>query len=53
MATIKVGISDQDAFTLPDLRARRRLLDRGAAAGLDHSRSATTSASTAARALTA
>ena len=36
MATIKVGISDQDAFTLPDLRARQRLLDRSAAAGLDH-----------------
>ena len=36
MATIKVGISDQDAFTLPDLRARRRLLNRVAAAGLDH-----------------
>ena len=36
MATIKVGISDQDAFTLPDPRVRRRLLDRVAAAGLDH-----------------
>jgi alkanesulfonate monooxygenase SsuD/methylene tetrahydromethanopterin reductase-like flavin-dependent oxidoreductase (luciferase family) len=36
MATIKVGISDQDAFPLPDLGARRRLLDRVAAAGLDH-----------------
>jgi alkanesulfonate monooxygenase SsuD/methylene tetrahydromethanopterin reductase-like flavin-dependent oxidoreductase (luciferase family) len=36
MATIKVGISDQDAFTLPDPRGRRRLLDRVAAAGLDH-----------------
>ncbi len=36
MATIKVGISDQDAFTLPDPRSRRRLLDRVAAAGLDH-----------------
>jgi alkanesulfonate monooxygenase SsuD/methylene tetrahydromethanopterin reductase-like flavin-dependent oxidoreductase (luciferase family) len=36
MATIKVGISDQDAFTLPGPPARRRLLDRVAAAGLDH-----------------
>jgi alkanesulfonate monooxygenase SsuD/methylene tetrahydromethanopterin reductase-like flavin-dependent oxidoreductase (luciferase family) len=36
MATIKVGISDQDAFTLPDLRARRRRLDRVATAGVDH-----------------
>jgi len=36
MAAIKVGISDQDAFTTPDPRARRRLLDRAAAAGLDH-----------------
>ena len=36
MATIKVGISDQDAFTTPDPRVRRRLLDRVAAAGLDH-----------------
>jgi alkanesulfonate monooxygenase SsuD/methylene tetrahydromethanopterin reductase-like flavin-dependent oxidoreductase (luciferase family) len=36
MATVKVGISDQDAFTLPDPRGRRRLLDRVAAAGLDH-----------------
>ena len=36
MATIKVGISDQDAFTRPDPRGRRRLLDRVAAAGLDH-----------------
>src|ERR1700683_1513626 len=36
MATITVGISDQDAFTVPDPRVRRRLLDRVAAAGLDH-----------------
>jgi hypothetical protein len=36
MAAIKVGISDQDAFTLPDPRGRRRLLDRVAAAALDH-----------------
>jgi alkanesulfonate monooxygenase SsuD/methylene tetrahydromethanopterin reductase-like flavin-dependent oxidoreductase (luciferase family) len=36
MATIKVGISDQDAFTLPDPHGRRRLLDRVAAASLDH-----------------
>jgi alkanesulfonate monooxygenase SsuD/methylene tetrahydromethanopterin reductase-like flavin-dependent oxidoreductase (luciferase family) len=36
MATIKVGISDQDAFTLPDPHVRRRLLDRVAAAHLDH-----------------
>jgi alkanesulfonate monooxygenase SsuD/methylene tetrahydromethanopterin reductase-like flavin-dependent oxidoreductase (luciferase family) len=36
MATIKVGISDQDAFTMPDPLVRRRLLDRVAAAGLDH-----------------
>lgn len=36
MATIKVGISDQDAFTTPDPHVRRRLLDRVAAADLDH-----------------
>jgi len=36
MATIKVGISDQDAFTLPDPHVRRRRLDRVAAAHLDH-----------------
>jgi alkanesulfonate monooxygenase SsuD/methylene tetrahydromethanopterin reductase-like flavin-dependent oxidoreductase (luciferase family) len=32
VATIKVGISDQDAFTTPDPRIRRRLLDQIAAA---------------------
>ncbi|HEY1920594.1 MAG TPA: LLM class flavin-dependent oxidoreductase [Streptosporangiaceae bacterium] len=36
MTTIRVGISDQDGFTTPDLAARRRLLERTAAAGLDH-----------------
>lgn len=36
MATIKVGISNQDAFATPDPRVRRRLLDRVATAGLDH-----------------
>jgi alkanesulfonate monooxygenase SsuD/methylene tetrahydromethanopterin reductase-like flavin-dependent oxidoreductase (luciferase family) len=36
MTMIKVGISDQDGFTTPDLRIRRRLLHRVAEAGLDH-----------------
>jgi len=36
MATIKVGISDQDGFTTHDPRIRRRLLHRVAEAGLDH-----------------
>jgi alkanesulfonate monooxygenase SsuD/methylene tetrahydromethanopterin reductase-like flavin-dependent oxidoreductase (luciferase family) len=36
MTAIKVGISDQDGFTTPDPRIRRRLLHRVAEAGLDH-----------------
>ncbi|MGW1026768.1 LLM class flavin-dependent oxidoreductase [Streptomyces sp. NPDC002577] len=36
MTPLKLGISDQDGFTTPDPRTRRRLLDRVAEAGLDH-----------------
>ncbi|MCQ4079170.1 LLM class flavin-dependent oxidoreductase [Streptomyces sp. RB6PN25] len=36
MAPLKLGISDQDGFTTPDPRVRRRLLDRVVEAGLDH-----------------
>ncbi|MFE1802701.1 LLM class flavin-dependent oxidoreductase [Streptomyces sp. NPDC059517] len=35
-STFTMGISDQDGFTTPDPRRRRRLLDRVEAAGLDH-----------------
>jgi alkanesulfonate monooxygenase SsuD/methylene tetrahydromethanopterin reductase-like flavin-dependent oxidoreductase (luciferase family) len=36
VTAIRVGLSDQDGFSTPDLRVRRALLDRVAAAGLDH-----------------
>ena len=36
MTTIRVGISDQDGFTTPDPRLRRKLLHRVAETGLDH-----------------
>jgi alkanesulfonate monooxygenase SsuD/methylene tetrahydromethanopterin reductase-like flavin-dependent oxidoreductase (luciferase family) len=36
MRDIDIGISDQDGFTTTDPRARRRLLDRAADAGLGH-----------------